>query len=178
MSPRQGANPRPRLKVPSTSLRKDPLVRPRIATAIAVVLVLVFTACGGSDDTGDENGANAQDETVTSDIDICALLSDEEIAAAIGTAPAHEPTSPAGPFTGCKWGNGLLFVQIAPATTLITAPTEVDCPSAGVGDESTACLGSVKFLTNGIHTSISTIENVTPEQMIEVAKTLLPKLQD
>lgn len=114
----------------------------------------------------------------TADIDICALLTDEEITAAIGSAPPSEPTEPAGPFTGCKWGSGRLFVQIASSTTLITAPAETDCPSAGIGEESTMCFGSVKFLTNGIHTTISTIEDVTREEMAAVAEILLPKLQD
>ena len=152
----------------------------RLRIATACVALLVLASCGGNNGT-DSNGTDSNPDTggtSTADIDICALLSDQEITAAIGSAPASEPTEPAGPFTGCKWGSGLLFVQIAPAVTLITAPGEVDCPSAGIGDESTVCFGSVKFLTNGIHVSVSTIENVTAEQMKAVATTLLPKLQD
>ncbi len=56
------------------------------------------------------------------------LLSDEEITAAIGSVPASEPTEPAGPFTGRKWGSGLLFVQMAPFATLIAAPAEHRLP--------------------------------------------------
>ena len=136
---------------------------------------LVLTACGGGD--GSSSDADS-DRGNTDGIDICELLSDEEISAAIGSAPASEPTEPAGPFTGCKWGSGTLFVQIAPATTLITAPGESDCPSAGIGDESTICFGSVKFLTNGIHTTVSTIEDVSEDQLLAVATTLLPKLEN
>ncbi len=40
------------------------------------------------------------------------------------------------------------------------------------------CPGSVKFLTNGIRATISTIEDLTEEQLLAVATTLLPKLQD
>ena len=148
----------------------------RIATACAAVLVLLLASCGGGDGS-DSDGTN-DGTTSTADIDICELLSDEEISAAIGSAPASEPTEPAGPFTGCKWGSGLLYVQIAPATTLITAPGETDCESAGIGDESTMCFGSVKFLTNGINASISTIENLTLDQLLAVATTLEPKLQE
>ncbi len=147
----------------------------KFATACAALLVLLLASCGGDD--GSDSKGTKDGATSTANIDVCSLLSDEEITAAIGNAPASEPTEPAGPFTGCKWGSGLLFVQIAPSTTLITAPGETDCPSAGIGDESTLCFGSVKFLTNGIHTTISTIEDLSEAQLTAVATTLLPKLQ-
>ncbi len=147
----------------------------RLGVAITCATMLVLTSCGGSN--GGDNNADTGGSS-TANIDVCSLLSDEEVSAAIGSAPASEPTEPAGPFTGCKWGSGLLFVQIAQSATLITAPTETDCPSAGIGDESTMCSGSVKFLTNGIHTTVSTIEDISLEQLAAVATTLLPKLQD
>lgn len=152
----------------------------RLRIATACVALLVLTSCGGSNGS-DSNGSGSSADTgatSTADIDVCALLSDEEITAAIGSAPASEPTEPAGPLTGCKWGSGLLYVQIAPSATLVTAPTETDCPSAGIGDESAMCPGSVKFLTNGIRATISTIEDLTEDQLLAVATTLLPKLQD
>jgi hypothetical protein len=136
----------------------------------ACIALLIATACG--DGTAEDGGGGSN----TADIDVCSLLSDEEVSSAVGVVPASEPTEPAGPFTGCKWGNGFLYVQIAPSTTLITAPGEDECSAAGVGEESVACPGSVKFLTNGFHTTISTIEDVTTEQMINVATILLPKL--
>jgi hypothetical protein len=157
---------------------KGILLRLRIAIAISFAALFVLASCGGNDESDGSDGNGDTGATSTADIDICALLSDQEISAAIGSAPASEPTEPAGPFTGCKWGSGLLYVQIAPATTLITAPGEADCESAGIGDESTMCFGSVKFLTNGIHASISTIENVTLDQLLAVATTLVPKLQE
>lgn len=152
-------------------------MRPRIA--IAFVAFLVLASCGDSNgsDTNESGSSADTGGTSTADIDVCALLSDEELVAAIGSAPASEPSEPAGPFTGCSWGSGLLIVQIAPAVTLITAPSDKDCPSAGIGDESAFCSG-LKFLTNGIHTSISTIGNLTEDQRLAVARTLLPKLQD
>jgi hypothetical protein len=152
-------------------------MRLRITGALAVLMVLVLTGCGDSTDVGEVSGA-ANGATDTSDIDVCALLNDEELTAAIGIAPAKEASEPAGPFTGCSWGTGRLIVQIAPSETLIMAPGEDECPSAGVGDESVACPGRVKFLTNGIHVSVSTIEDVTVDQMTAVATTILPKLQN
>ena len=134
-------------------------------------------AATGTTATGADSSADTGARS-TADIDVCALLSDEEISAAIGNVPPSEPTEPVGPLTGCKWGSGLLFVQIAPSATLVTAPTETDCPSAGIGDESAMCPGSVKFLTNGIRATISTIENLTEDQLLAVARVLLPKLQD
>jgi hypothetical protein len=141
--------------------------------------MLVLVSCGGSnEDGGNGNDSNTDNgATSTAGIDVCALLSDEELIATIGSTPASEPSEPAGPFTGCSWGSGLLIVQIAPAVTLITAPSDKDCPSAGIGDQSAFCSG-LKFLTNGIHTSISTIENLTEDQRLAVARVLLPKLQD
>ncbi len=148
-------------------------MRSRIAVALVGLLVLLLASCGTGAD-----GEPSSARTDTDDIDVCSLLSDVEVTAAIGSAPASEPTEPAGPFTGCKWGSGLLYVQIAPAVSLITAPTETNCPSAGIGDESTVCFGSVKFLTNGIHTTVSTIEDLSEAQLTAVAAILLPKLQD
>jgi hypothetical protein len=152
-------------------------MRPQISAALSVLLVLVLTGCGDSADGGEANGTE-NGATDTSGIDVCALLSDEELTSAIGIAPPKEASEPAGPFTGCSWGTGLLIVQIAPSETLIMAPGEDDCPSAGIGDESVSCPGRVKFLTNGIHVSVSTIEDITEDQMKAVATTLLPKLQD
>lgn len=151
----------------------------RRRTAIACAALLVLVSCGGGNgDDGNGSGSSGETEaTSTADIDVCELLSDEELIATIGSAPAAEPSEPAGPFTGCSWGSGLLIVQIAPAVTLITAPSDKDCPSAGIGDQSAFCSG-LKFLTNGIHTSISTIENLTEDQRLAVARVLLPKLQD
>lgn len=139
--------------------------------------MLVLTSCGGNGDADGESN-DAVREASTADIDACSLLSDEEITAALGSAPESEPTEPAGPFTGCDWGSGLLFVQFAPATTLITAPTETECESAGIGEQSTLCPGSVKFLTNGIHTIVSTIEDVSETQLLAITTTLEPKLNN
>ena len=149
-------------------------MRLRIATILSVVLVLASCGNGGdSEGSSETNGGSS-----TADIDICALLTDQDNTAAIGRAPASQPTEPAGPFTGCKWGSGLLFVQIAPSTTLITEPGQEDCRSPGIGVESVACAGSVKFLADGIHATISTIENLTEAKMIAVAETLLAKLRE
>ncbi len=151
----------------------------RLGIATACAALLVLTSCGGSNGSDSSGNGSSADTgaTSTADIDVCALLSDEELVAAIGSAPESEPSEPAGPFTGCSWGGGLLIVQIAPAVTLITAPSDKDCPSAGIGDESAFCSG-LKFLTNGIHTSVSTIGNLTEDQRLAVARTPLPKPPD
>lgn len=152
----------------------------KLNPAIILIAALVAAACGGNgtgESGGDDDSGSGTAARSTDHIDICTLLSDEEITAAIGNAPPKKPTEPAGPFTGCNWGSGTLIVQIAPSSTIITAPAESDCPSAGIGEVSTMCFGSVKFLNAGIHVTVSTIEDITESQMLTVAQTLLPKLQ-
>lgn len=39
------------------------------------------------------------------------------------------------------------------------------------------CPERVKFLTNGIHVSVSTIEDIAGDQLKAVARTLFPKLK-
>ena len=151
-------------------------MRQRFAGALAVLLVLVLAGCGNVNDGGEATGSESGTAD-TSDIDVCTLLSDEELTAALGIVPPKEASEPAGPFTGCSWGTGLLIVQLAPSESLIMAPGEDDCPSAGIGDESVSCPGRVKFLTNGIHVSVSTIEDITEDQLKEAAAAVLPKLQ-
>lgn len=147
------------------------------------IAVLILASCGGNgttDATNDTSGttASAGSERSTEDIDVCGLLTDAEMTAAVGRAPSSRPTDPIGGLTGCSWGTGLIIVQIRNTTTLVTAPLESDCPSADLGEESTVCLGSVKFLTsNNIQATISTIENIEESQLLAVASTILPKLQ-
>ncbi len=149
---------------------------------------MLLAACGGSGGSGgttptvvetEELDGEAADESRTADIDVCALLSDAEISAILGATPPSEASEPVGPLTGCSWGTGTLIVQIATADALALAPGEEDCPSAGLGDESVVCVGRVKFLTNGIRASVQTIDpGVSDDQLLAVATTLLPKLQE
>ncbi len=153
----------------------------RLAIATISAATLIFASCGGDDgpsgaglggDDGDSNRSR------TADIDVCSLLTDAELTAVLGAAPPAEASEPAGPFTGCSWGTGDVIVSIATTDTLILAPGEDECPSAGLGDESYACEGRVKFLTNGIHVSVQTIGPFTGDQLLALAATVLPKLQD
>ncbi len=160
------------------------------AIAALVLAAMLLAACGGGGDGKEESAATSPatdtpeertpaDESRTADIDVCALLSDAEISEVLGATLPSEASEPVGPLTGCSWGTGTLIVQIAPADSLVLAPGEEDCPSAGLGDESVVCEGRVKFLTNGIRTSVQTIDpGVSDDQLLAVATTLLPKLQE
>ena len=149
----------------------------RLAFATACVALLVLASCGGGGDTSSTTAADPGSGS-TEGIDVCALLTDEELIAAVGSAPSSRPTDPIGGLTGCSWGTGLVIVQIRETETLVTAPLEADCPSANIGVQSTVCSGSVKFLTsNEIQATISTIEPLEESQLLTIATTLLPKLQ-
>jgi hypothetical protein len=160
----------------------------RFAATICV-LVLVAAACGddgvgrgdlaaGDDNSGSPGGSAG---SKTADIEPCDLFTDEELNSVLGVVPVGDESEPAGPFTGCSWNTGLVLVSIATSDTLILAPGQrEDCPSAGIGEDSVNCPGSVKFLTNGIHASVSTIEDrtVTADQLLTLAGILEPKLED
>lgn len=152
----------------------------KLAIATICAATLVLASCGGDDGSGDD-AAEVGDSTgsKTADIDVCGLLTDAELTAVLGEAPPPDPSEPAGPFTGCSWGTGDVIVSIATTDSIILAPGEDECPTAGLGDESYACEGRVKFLTNGIHTSVSTINPfVTDDHLLTLAATVLPKLQE
>jgi hypothetical protein len=145
-----------------------------------VAFALVVSACGGDDGSFDavtDPGSSGSASSNTSGIDVCSLLTPDELTSTVGQAPSVRATEPAGPFTGCSWGTGFLIVQIAESDSLILAPGEDACPSAGIGDESVVCNGRVQFLTNGIFTTISTIDRVPEAELTEVARVLVPKLQ-
>ncbi len=154
----------------------------RSVAATACLALLVLTSCSGDGETGtdaDSSGTTtANAGGGTEGIDVCTLLTAEELIAGVGSAPASRPTEPIGGLTGCSWGVGLVIVQIRNTATLVTAPLEADCPSANIGEQSTVCFGSVKFLTsNDIQATISTIEPLEESQLLAIATTLLPKLE-
>jgi len=151
----------------------------RLAIATICAATLMLAACDSDDGLGDD-AAEVEDSagSKTAEIDVCALLTDAELTAVLGQAPPGDPSEPAGPFTGCSWGTGDVIVSIATTDSIILAPGEDECPTAGLGDESYACEDRVKFLTNGIHASVSTINPfVTDDQLLTLAATVLPKLQ-
>ena len=148
------------------------------AIAMTLALGLMVAACSSDEGSGgDLAGSDDAAPSATGDIDTCALLTDDELIAVLGEAPPPEESEPAGPFTGCSWGTGDVLVSIASSDSVILAPGEDECPSAEIGDESYACEQRVKFLTNGIHVTVSTINPfVTDEQLLALAATVLPKL--
>ena len=152
----------------------------RRTAAIICAVVLALAACGGDD--GDNGGGGAEAGTGdagsrTADIEPCSLLTESELTAVLGVAPPADESEPAGPFTGCSWGTGDVIVSIATSDSVILAPGEDECPSANLGDESYACEQRVKFLTNGIHVTVSTINAfVTNDHLHALAEAVLPKL--
>ncbi len=137
-----------------------------------ITTALLFAACGG------DSSAVPTTESRTADIDVCALLTPEEISSIFGEAMTPEASEPAGPFTGCSWDTGDLLLSIATTTSLILAPGEDECPSVGVGEVSHQCEGrGIKFLIDGIHVSVSTINGlVTDEQLLAAARAVETKL--
>jgi hypothetical protein len=157
----------------------------RFAVVVTSIALLVLAACGGGDDDDDADGGNAEPagggaaSSRTADIDPCTLLTEAELTAALGSAPAAEASEPAGPFTGCSWGVGDVLVSIASSDNVILGPGEADCPTANLGEDSYLCSGRIKFLVNGIHVSVSTIDPfMTDEQLLALAEAVLPKLEN
>ena len=151
----------------------------RVVLAFAAAVLLIAScgddgSSGGSDAIDSEAGAS---RSSGSNIDVCGLLSAAELSAVLGEAPQPEESEPAGPFTGCSWGTGDIIVSVAETGSIILAPGEDECPSAGLGEESYACEGRVKFLTDGIHVTVSTIDPfVTDDQLRALAEAVLSKL--
>ena len=160
----------------------------RTLTAILVSLTLFLAACGddGAGNTGFGAGDDAGDDlpTITGsaganteDIEPCSLLTDEELTAVLGAAPVGEESEPAGPFTGCSWGTGDVIVSIATSDEVILAPGEEDCPSVGLGEDSYGCEDRVKFLVDGVHVTVSTINAfVEDPQLVELGRAVEAKI--
>lgn len=157
----------------------------RLTIAAISLAALLLASCGDDSGGGGLLGSGDAGPTVTgaagartAGIEPCSLFTDAELIEVLGEAPPAEESAPAGPFTGCSWGTGEVLVSIATTESIILAPGENECPSAGLGDESYACEDRVKFLTDGIHASVSTIDAfVTDDQLLALAQVLLPKLQ-
>ena len=151
----------------------------RVVLAVAAVALLI-ASCGGDGNSGSSGAIDSEagaSRSSGSNIDVCGLLSGAELSAVLGEAPQPEESEPAGPFTGCSWGTGDVIVSVAETGSIILAPGEDECPSAGLGDESYACEGRVKFLIDGIHVTVSTIDPfVTDDQLQALAERVLSKL--
>jgi hypothetical protein len=148
--------------------------RPRLGRVAAIGLATLLTACGGGSDGGSEGGGGAVE--VTGDtIDVCGLLSDSEIASLLGGALESKPAGSDAPYPGCSWNTGRLIVQVAPGNALVLAPGQ-DCPSVDIGDEAVACPGSVQFVVNDSRVIVQTIEDLTEDQLVAVARALAPKV--
>ena len=145
---------------------------------VSMTLVMaVLSACGDDSGLAATSLGDSSGGSKTAGIDVCTLLTDDELSAVLGVVPAAEATEGAGPFTGCSWGIGDVLVQVATSDSLILAPGQAeDCPSANIGEVSVSCPGSVKFLLNGIHTSVTTIGATTEDQLLALARTIPSKL--
>lgn len=151
----------------------------RVVLTVAAAALLI-ASCGGdgsSESSGDIDNEAGATQSSGSSIDVCDLLSAADLTAVLGEAPQAKESEPAGPFTGCSWGTGDVLVSVAETGSIILAPGEDECPSAGLGEESYACEGRVKFLTNGTHVTVSTIDPfVTDDQLQDLAATVLSNL--
>ena len=155
--------------------------RIRILSVVVFAFGLLATGCGGDDgssspfDSGDD--AQATGSGSTDGVDVCGLLTADEIMSAMGfpgdPLPGFETTGPSGPFTGCSWGTGWLLVQIAEADGLILPPTD-DCPVLDLGEDARSCPGAVKFFADGIHVSISTLDRHPNSALEAVGRLMLP----
>ena len=151
----------------------------RVGVAIVALAALLAASCGG--DSGGFPGASEAGDvssgSKTDNIDPCALLTDAEISAVLGSVPTSEFFGPNGPFTGCSWGTGDLSVSIATTDELILAPGERErCDPGDLGEDSLVCPGEVTFLLNGIQVGVSTISNTTIDQILALARTIPSKL--
>jgi len=151
----------------------------RVGVAVVAVAVLFVASCG--DDGGGfpvaSEAGEASSGSKTDDIDPCALLTDTELSAVLGTVPPSEFFGPNGPFTGCSWGTGDLMVSIATTDELILAPGERErCEPGDLGEDSVVCGGEVTFLLNGIQVGVSTISATTIDQLLALARTIPSKL--
>ena len=146
-----------------------------------VVMAALLTSCGddGGTETGDV-GTEAADpgsgEVNLTPSDVCALLSDSDIRSVLGSDLPSRPNDypESSPYPGCSWQTGRLIVQVAPGTSVVTAPGE-ECSPLEIGEEALDCPGSVQFVVGGSRVRISTIEDVTPEQLAAIARILEPK---
>jgi hypothetical protein len=152
----------------------------RVLLFTLLVTAALLSGCGGDDATATTDAGTATSDSApevgrTSD-DVCALLSDSDIRSVLGTDLPSEPNDyPDGsPYPGCSWQTGRLIVQVAPGTSVVTAPGEV-CSSLDIGDEALDCPGSVEFVIGGSRVIVSTIEDVTPEQLAAIAEILATK---
>lgn len=148
---------------------------------VAAAIGFVAAGCGGGGDSrplfGDGDDAQAAGSGSTDGVDVCELLTPDEIMTAMGfpndPLPAFETTGPSGPFTGCSWGTGWLLVQIAEADGLILPPTD-DCPVLDLGEDARSCPGAVKFFADGIHVSISTLDRHPNTALEAIGRLMLP----
>lgn len=71
----------------------------------AVACTLLLAACGGESPSGDETSKDTSNASSGSSapVDLCALVTDDELTALLGTAPEGEPTESAIGGGSCLW---------------------------------------------------------------------------
>ncbi len=115
-----------------------------VSFVFGLAMLVAVVGCGGDDDDDDAATAtNDQAGTATSEpagstatsadaggddaIDVCALLSPEEVSTALGAeAPEGESEAPVPPFFGCDWDTG----EQSLAVSVIKWPNEDDAKSS------------------------------------------------
>jgi hypothetical protein len=141
---------------------------------VLAVIVLSVAACGGDGDDA-EGAPDASGDPDAEELDVCALLTDDEIETLLGEVLPSAPGDPESPYPACSWQTGRLIVQVAPGDEIVLAPDQ-ECPPVDLGDEGVRCPGSVQFVTDGSRIIVQTIEDVTDDQLVEVATVLEGKL--
>lgn len=166
-------------------------MRWRPVTVMAAMAMLALVAVGCGDDGGGnplvadgasggagDGGADSGDDSTVNGIDPCTLVTDDEMTAVIGRSLQGELGDNNGGFLGCSWNTGDVIVTIAAVPSIVLAPGNEECPSADLGEESVNCPGAVKFWTDGLHVSVSTISNVDNDQLLALARVVEAKLAE
>lgn len=142
---------------------------------------MLLVACGGDDDAAptaavDTSGGAEAEGELTPD-DVCALLSDDDISSVLGETYPFVPNDypEESPFPGCSWRTGRILVQVAPGSTPVTAPGQ-ECAPLDIGDVSLDCTSSIQAVVGDSRVVVSTIEDLTAEQLIALTELAVAKL--
>jgi hypothetical protein len=144
--------------------------------AVALLMVLVSTSCGGSADTTEQGGR---------DIEVCALITAAEAEAWLG-GPVDQPAPYDGPDPEptCVYKSSgaqtQILLQVYDGDVYYSGDNPEIHPDAtpiGVGSEGYAEPGSVGFLQNGWSVSITRISGpVTDASLLAAANTVSSRL--
>lgn len=157
----------------------------RLTTAAAVLLALALVACGDDDGEITSQADEVAAPAATPDLDVCELLSAEEIEAVVGgSIPAGE-VFPAPGTAGCSYGDAALvrYATSDPANvdalrSNLVEPEDV----SGVGEDAVyGVSGSgpeLSVVFDGDQHLVITVrkKGTTPEQLSELAETAIGRI--